>query len=57
MIAASTRASGGIAARLAAQARALADAAAESRARARRADTARWRDARLLWPLATKDTP
>lgn len=40
-----------LAARLLARARAL---AAERRL-ARRADTRRWRDARLLWPLFGKD--
>ena len=39
------------AARLAAKARRLALAHAENRLRARRKDGARWRQARLLWPL------
>ena len=44
----------GLAARLARQARLLAEARAESIALARRGDPARWRRAALLWPLFTK---
>ena len=43
-----------LAQRLEAKAAALAKARAESVARAARGDPARWRDARLLWPLTTK---
>lgn len=45
----------GFAARLARRAEALAQAAAENALRARRADPARWRQARLLWPLFSRD--
>ncbi|QZH76367.1 MAG: hypothetical protein JY451_07485 [Erythrobacter sp.] len=45
----------GFAARLARRAQVLAQAAAESALRARRADPARWRKARLLWPLFSRD--
>ncbi len=45
----------GFAARLAARAATLAKAHGESLLRARRNDAARWRSARLLWPLFTKD--
>ncbi|HMO68595.1 MAG TPA: hypothetical protein PKD92_11760 [Novosphingobium sp.] len=41
--------------RLAAKARALAEARAEAHALARRDDPARWRRARLVWPLFAKD--
>ena len=43
-----------LAARLAAKGGKLAEARAETAARARRGDPARWREARLLWPLTTK---
>jgi hypothetical protein len=42
-----------LAARLTARAEALAEAAAVEKARP--GDPLRWRDARLLWPLFTKD--
>jgi len=45
----------GFAARLADRARLLAKAGAENRLRARRSDGARWRNARLLWPLFSRD--
>jgi len=48
-------ASAGFAARLAARAGKLAAAQAETRHRARRGDARRWRLARLLWPLYTKE--
>lgn len=54
MIAATLPPAAGFAARLAGQARQLAEAHAQERLRARRADPARWRDARLLWPLSAK---
>ena len=54
MIAAKVPAATDFAARLAEQARHLAEAHAEDRLRARSADPARWRDARLLWPLISK---
>ncbi|BBC71598.1 conserved hypothetical protein [Altererythrobacter sp. B11] len=44
----------GFAARIAARARTLAAAHAEAALRARRADPARWRMARLLWPLPAR---
>jgi len=44
-----------LAARLTAKARALAEARAEARALARRDNPARWRNARLVWPLFAKD--
>lgn len=43
----------GFVARLSSRARKLAEAAAENRRRA--ADPRRWRHARLLWPLLTRD--
>ncbi len=45
----------GFAGRLAAGAATLAKAHGESLLRARRNDATRWRSARLLWPLFTKD--
>ena len=48
-------ASDALAARLAQRAAGLGKAWAENRLRARAADPWRWRDARLLWPLFTKD--
>jgi len=57
MIAASiSRRSSALAARLARKAEALARAHAASRLLARRGDPRRWRSARLLWPLFTKDS-
>ena len=54
MMAADTRATlTALAARLTAKAAALAIARTESAARERRGDPARWRKARLLWPLFT----
>jgi hypothetical protein len=47
---------GVLAARLARKAGALARAHAASRLLARRGDPGRWRSARLLWPLFTKDS-
>lgn len=44
----------GLPQRLTAKAAALARAAAENRHREGRADSARWRKARLLWPLFTR---
>ena len=44
----------GLAARLAAKARTLAEAHAERTALARRSDPTRWRKPGLLWPLFTK---
>lgn len=41
--------------RLTGKARALAEARAEARHLARRDDPARWRNARLVWPLFAKD--
>lgn len=43
-----------LARRLAAKAGSLAEAKAENAAHERRGDPARWRKARLLWPLITK---
>ena len=54
MIAAKPSAPAGVAARLAERARHVAEAQAEDRLRARSTDPARWRDARLLWPLISK---
>lgn len=54
MIAATLPAAQAFAARMAARAGLLAMARAEDLRRARAADPARWRMARLLWPLITK---
>lgn len=54
MMAADTRTSfAALAARLTAKAAALAAARSETAALTRRGDPARWRKARLLWPLFT----
>ena len=54
VMAAESRASfAALAARLTAKAAALAITRTESAARKRRGDPARWRKARLLWPLFT----
>lgn len=50
-----SRSADGIASQLTRKAVALAEAAIASRRLARRADPSRWRSARLLWPLFTKD--
>ena len=55
MIEATTKARASFAARLARRARLLAEASAEARLRSRRGDSARWRNARLLWPLFSRD--
>lgn len=55
MIEAKAATAGGFAARLAARAAQLAVAGAEATLLARRGDPARWRRARLLWPLFAKD--
>ncbi len=55
MIAARLPAATGLARRLAAKAAGLAATAMENRLRDRRADPWRWRQARLLWPLFTRD--
>lgn len=55
MIKARLPAATGLARRLTAKAGALAGTAMENRLRDRRADPLRWRQARLLWPLFTRD--
>jgi hypothetical protein len=50
-----SRTADGLASRLTRKAAALAEAAIASRRLARRAEPSRWRSARLLWPLFTKD--
>lgn len=55
MIEARTDSRASFAARLANRARLLAVAAAESKLRSRRKDGSRWRNARLLWPLFSRD--
>jgi len=55
MIEATTDARASFAARLANRARLLAEAEAETRLRSQRADSSRWRNARLLWPLFSRD--
>lgn len=56
MIAARTRRShSAFAAALSRKAARLARARAEEALRARKGDSRRWRDPRLLWPLFTKD--
>ncbi len=55
MIEAKTTIRASFAARMARRARVLAEAGAQSRLGTRRGDPARWRNARLLWPLFSRD--
>ncbi|ANC50310.1 hypothetical protein CP97_14624 [Aurantiacibacter atlanticus] len=55
MITTSSRSDSGLIARLASQATKLAMAHAENRLRIRNGDSAHWRDARLLWPLFSRN--
>ena len=55
MIEAGTTRTHGLAARLAAKARVLAEAHVENRRRTRLVDPSRWHRANLLWPNFTKD--
>ena len=55
MIEAKVSADGGFTAGLIQRARALAEAYGETLLRAHRDDPTRWRRAKLLWPLFTKD--
>lgn len=55
MIEASTKSRSGFAVRLARRAQKIAEAKVENALRARRNDSSRWRDARLLWPLFSRE--
>ncbi|WP_156167324.1 hypothetical protein [Aurantiacibacter marinus] len=55
MIKAKTNIRGSFAVRLAYRARLLAAAGAESRVRSHQKEGSRWRNARLLWPLFSRD--